>query len=258
MNMKDDFKRRMAHEAMIFCGILILLFFVLRLWPLVFLSAIVLFICIIRLLFLKPKPVVLEALPQQTEPERPETEQDILRRAFGVIQRRITEQLTGFYPDARWVWAKPNPMADIAEGNPVFILLNRAGGFKKAEVVICRLQFKTLRFETAADALPMPKTEPEAEAENEPEETNYGLLAFEWVEANSLMLNRLCNDAIANRDTDFLIPSEDLPAQESWQDICDELVHNGFAETTITPDGIRVSHTKNADTQMREKGNDQP
>jgi hypothetical protein len=256
--MKDDYKRRIAHEAMIFCGLLILVFFIIRLWPLVFLAVIVLFICVIRMLFLKPKPVVLEPAPPQTEPEKPETEQDILRRAFGLIQRRITEQLTDFHPDARWVWAKPNPMANIAEGNPVFVLLNRAGGFKKAEVIICRLQFKTLRFETAEDALPLPETAPEAEDEAEPPETNYGLLAFEWVEENSLTLNRLCNDAIANGAPDFLIPSADLSVRESWQAICDELVHNGFAEAAITPDGIRISHTKNADTQPREKGNDQP
>jgi hypothetical protein len=256
MKMKDDFKRRMAHEAIIFCGILILLFIVLRLWPLVFLAIIVLFICVIRMLFLRAKPVVLEPLPTQTEPEKSDTEPDILRRAFGLIQRRITEQLTGFYPDARWVWAKPNPIADIAEGNPVFILLNRAGGFKKAEVVICRLQFKTIRFETI-DAVPLSETESEAEGETEPVQTNYGLLAFEWVEENSLALNRLCNDAIASGTADFLIPSEDLSVRESWQDICDELVRGGFATATVTSDGIRISHAKNSDTQAREKGNDQ-
>ena len=225
---------------------MVLLFFITRLWPIVFLAVFLLFICVIRLLFLKPKPVTEEPAPPPAEPEKPDTEPDIVRRAFGLIQKRITECLVASYPDARWVWSRPNAMSLISEGKPVFILLNRAGGYRKAEVIISQLQFKTLRFETVAKDLPEAPTTPEAPTppEEEPGEVNYGLLAFEWVEANSLKLNRLCNDSIARKENNLLIPADNLPVAESWQDLCDELIHNGFVEAEITGDGLRILHCK--------------
>jgi len=243
--MNKDFKRRMAYEAITLLGLIILLFFITRLWPFVFLAIIVLFICVIRLLFLKPKPVVLEPAAPPAEPIKPDTEQDILRRAFGLIQRRITEYLTSLYPDARWVWSKPNPMAAIAVGDPVFILLGRAGGFRKAEVMINNLQFKALRFETVCAESPAEPEALENPADTEPQNTNYGLMAFEWVETHSMELNRLSNEAIAHNESAFMIPSDDLPARESWKDICDELVHGGFLSAEITDDGIQIIHRVN-------------
>ncbi|MCL2343241.1 MAG: hypothetical protein FWC62_05015 [Firmicutes bacterium] len=239
--MNKDFKRRITHEVIIFLGLMILLFFITRLWPLVFLAVILLFICVIRLLFLKPKPVIVEPAAPQPQPEKPDTEQDILRRAFGLIQRRITEYLTALYPDARWVWHTPNPMTAIAEGNTVCILLNRAGGYRKAEVLISNLQFKALRFETASAGQPDAE-EPVTETDEDPSHVNYGLMAFEWVESNTLKLNQQCNDAIAGGESTFLIPSDELPARESWSDICDELVHSGFYSAEITEDGIQIIH----------------
>ena len=243
--MNKEFKRRITHEAIIFLGLMILLFFITRLWPLVFLAVIFLFICVIRMLFLKPPKLVAAEQPASSaEPEKPDTEQDILRRAFGLIQRRITEYLVSLHPDARWVWSKTNPMAAIADGEQVFILLNRAGGFRKAEVLISNLQFKALRFETAC-AEKAAGPEPIGEtAETESTEVNYGLMAYEWVETQSMHLNERCNAAIANGERTFLIPSDDLPAKESWRDICDELVHSGFYGAEITDDGIQIIHSE--------------
>ena len=152
--MNKDFKRRVACEAIIFLALMALMFFITRLWLFIFLTVILLFIFVIRLLFLKATPAVTKPALSPTEPEKPDTEQDILRRAYGLLQRRVTEYLTALYPDARWVWSKPNAMALIAQGEPVYILLNRAGGYLRAEVLISSLQFKALNFETAASDHP--------------------------------------------------------------------------------------------------------
>jgi len=238
--MNKDATRRVESDLIIFFALLILLFLILRLWPAVILAIIGVIVCALIRLFRKPKP----AIPELAPPPgivRPDTEHDLICRAFALIQRRISETLSVQFPDARWVWAAPNSMGRIAEGTPVFILLNRAGGYRRAEVQICHLQFKALRFETAP-ANPPPANPPD-EPEPEPETFDYGLLAFEWVEANSLKLNQLCNDAIATGDAGFTIPAVELPVRESWQDICDELVHNGFTSAEINDGGITITHT---------------
>ena len=81
IHMNKDFKRRVACEAIIFLALMALMFFITRLWLFIFLTVILLFIFVIRLLFLKPKPAVIEPVPPPASPEKPDTEQDILRRA---------------------------------------------------------------------------------------------------------------------------------------------------------------------------------
>jgi hypothetical protein len=237
--MNEDFKRRIIHETMIFCGLLILIFFLTRLWPMIFLSVIILFICVIRLLFLRPPNAEPIETAPPTQAPRPDNEQDVLRRAFGLIQRRITEYLAGMYPDARWVWSRSNALSDIANGVSVFVLLNRAGGFRKAEVLLNLLQFKGLRFESIPQENP---SEPETDsADDENEDVNYSLLAFEWFEAHSLELNQRCNETIAKGQTSFEIPAGELPVEKSWTDICAELIRNGFEGAEITGGGIKVN-----------------
>jgi len=241
--MDKDFKRRITHEVIILLGVLMLLFFVTRLWPLILLALIGLLFCVIRLLFLKPKAAeVVPDLPP-TEPKS-DIELDITRRAFGLLQRRITEELNALYPNARWVWSVPNAMAMISDGSQVYILLNRAGGYRRAEVIVSNLQFKALRFETVGtDESHTDEPDTETEENSESGETDYSLLAFEWVEENSLKLNQLCNDAIANGINTFLIPSDDLPVSESLSALCEELVRSGFIAAEITEDGIEITYS---------------
>jgi len=164
----------------------------------------------------------------------PETEADLLRRAVGLIQRRITEHLAGAYPEARWIWELPNAQARIAEGDPVHIRLNHAGGYRRAEVLITRLQFKGLKFDSIPEFAPPPPEEPP----EEPGETDYSYLAYEWVEAHSMELDNRANDAIGRGETELIIYTDELPAPASWQAICEELMRNGFSEAVITETGI--------------------
>ena len=136
--MKKDWKRHIAYEVLVILVMLTVLMFICRLWPIIFLLIIGIFITALRLLFLSPKrvevvePLPLPALPEPKEP----TEKDVRDIAYSVILRRITELVTASYPEARWVWEAPNTRQLIELGEDVFILLNRAGGFRRAHVVI--------------------------------------------------------------------------------------------------------------------------
>lgn len=75
----------------------------------------------------------------------------------------------------------------------------------------------------------------------QPEGVDYGLLAFEWTEAN---LQRLCtqkSEAISNGWTEFHVSAEELPHGDSWPSICAELIRNGFADAQPVADGIQIS-----------------
>jgi hypothetical protein len=140
-------------------------------------------------------------------------------------------------------------MGRFAESLPLTILLNRAGGFRRAVVKTHNLQFCGLVYETAGTGRPdepPPETDMDGdtgcEDVTDPEEpVDYALIAFQWVEGNLLGLNNRCNDAIAENRTTLLIPARDLPHPDSWAEICDELTRNGFAEADATADGITVS-----------------
>lgn len=140
-----EFKRHIAYEVLTILGTLALLLFVCRLWPILLLVILGIFIAAMRLLFLSARKV--ENIPPLLPAARPEpTDQDIRDMAFGSMQRRITELVTADFPNARWVWKTPNAMRNIATGNEVRILLNHAGGYREAIVVIRGLQVCSLTY----------------------------------------------------------------------------------------------------------------
>lgn len=152
-----EFKRHIAYEVLTILGTLALLLFVCRLWPILLLVILGIFIAAMRLLFLSARKV--ENIPPLLPAARPEpTDQDIRDMAFGSMQRRITELVTADFPNARWVWKTPNAMRNIATGNEVRILLNHAGGYREAIVVIRGLQVCSLTY-PHAEEVKMPETE---------------------------------------------------------------------------------------------------
>ena len=167
-------------------------------------------------------------------PVPPDNEEDLLRRAFGLIQRRITEHLAVAYPEARWIWETPNAQACIAAGRYPHIILNRAGGYRKAQVQIVQLQFKGLRFEPVPEFVPLPPEEPP----EEPGDTDYSYLAYEWVAAHAMELDARANEAAGCGETELVIPADELPDPAGWQAVCEELMRNGFNEAVVTETGI--------------------
>ena len=227
MNQKE-FKRRIAYEVLILLGMLALLSFICRLWPILLLIILGIFIAAIRLLFLSSKKVeVIEPMPQAPEPVKEPTEHDVRELAYAVILKRITELITDEYPEARWVWENPNAKKCIQNGEEVYVLLNRAGGYRRAKVVIANLQVLGIKYCSAEEDRPV----------------NYELLAYEWTEAHIVELNARCNEAIAEEKESVLLTAEELPVKESWPDICNELIRAGLENAVCQDAGIQINLT---------------
>ena len=124
MNNKEK-QTRFVHEALIIMGVLVLLCFICRLWPILLLAILSVLIAAIRMVFLSAKKVeVVEPMPMvQPEPVPIPTETDVKTLAYSVILRRITELIASEYPEARWVWEAPNAKALFAR---VGVLANGA------------------------------------------------------------------------------------------------------------------------------------
>ena len=221
-----EFKRHIAYEVLTILGTLALLLFVCRLWPILLLVILGIFIAAMRLLFLSARKV--ENIPPLLPAARPEPTAD--------------------FPNARWVWKTPNAMHNIATGNEVRILLNHAGGYREAIVVIRGLQVCSLTY-PHAEEVKMPETEnDETGAEENEDDTpqkvdppeNYEYLAFEWVDAHVMELNERCNESIAQGLSMLEITAAELPARESWPDICRELERNGMENCCCTDTGITI------------------
>ena len=245
--MNKDFVRRMTHEALIILGILAFFTFMFRLWPLLILVIFCILLGAVRLLFLKAKETTVqqEAEVKREEPQRTPTEKDVRDLAYSVILTRISELVSSEYPTAKWVWKKPNARKLIENSEEVLILLNGAGGYRRAKVKIQNLQVIGLEYVTAElSSPPVRETESDAEDEStensEPIPVNYGLIAYEWVEAHIMDLNAKFNDEIAQGKTEYVIPEEELPMRESWSAIIEELGRQDIENAVEDPHGIKI------------------
>lgn len=243
-----EWKRHMAYEALVILGLLALLTFICRLWPILLLIILGIFIATLRLLFLASKKVdVIQPRLALPEPVQTPTEGEVRDMAYSVILRRVTELVMEAYPDARWVWEAPNARKLLEQGKEVSIILNRAGGYRRAIVRIANLQVQGIEFLTAQTQnrqdSPMPEAA-EDEAFEEESAENYELIAFEWVEAHIMELNERCNDAIGRGETALLLEADELPVEESWPDICEELKRADLSDVSCEPDGIVIYLTQ--------------
>ena len=245
MNKKDQ-KRHMAYEALVLLGMLALLTFICRLWPILLLIILGIFAAVIRLLFLSSRKIeVIVPLPLLPEPVKEATEKDVQVLAYSVILRRVTELVLSEYPEARWVWEAPNAEKVIQESQEVFILLNRAGGYRRAKVVIRNLQVVGIEYNPQVEENAVLEPEDNApEPEEEPEVQNYELLAFEWADAHIFELNARCNEAIGENLSELILLAEELPVRESWADICRELIRAGLTDVQCVSEGIKINLTQ--------------
>ena len=245
MNKKDQ-KRHMAYEALVLLGMLALLTFICRLWPILLLIILGIFAAVIRLLFLSSRKIeVIVPLPLLPEPVKEATEKDVQVLAYSVILRRVTELVLSEYPEARWIWEAPNAERLIRENQEVFILLNRAGGYRRARVVIQNLQGVGIEYNPPAEEDAVLEPEDNApEPEEEPEVQNYELLAFEWADAHIFELNARCNEAIGENLSELILLAEELPVRESWADICQELIRAGLTDVQCVSEGIKINLTQ--------------
>ena len=247
--MNKDFTRRMTHEALIILGVLAFFTFMFRLWPLLVLVIFCIIGGAVRLLFLKAKNAMVREA-EEVKPEVPKpapTEKDVRNLAYSVILTRVAEMVSSEYPTAKWVWEKPNARKLIEDGEAVFILLSGAGGYRRAKVKIQNLQVTGLEYVTATlPEKPKDETDTDTDADDEEEisepiPVNYGLIAFEWVEAHVMDLNDRINDAIAQGKDEYLIPEEELPVRDSWSAIIEELGRQDIENLVEDPHGIKIN-----------------
>ncbi len=238
MNNKD-WKRRLAYDALVILGLLALLTFICRLWPILLLIILGIFVAAIRLLFLSSRRVeVIEPLPLLPAPQPEPTEKDLRTLAYSLILKRITEIVLSEYPNARWVWEAPNAPKLIELGEDVCILLNFAGGYRKAKVIIQNLQVVGLQY--IQNTPPVEEEDEDDDTPIEPPKENYELIAFEWVESHIFEINERCNEAIGQGLAEIVLTAEELSARESWPDICRELKRAELTDVECVPEGIKI------------------
>lgn len=247
MERRNETKRQLAHEVLLLLGSLVLLTFICRLWPILLLMILGIFIATLRLLYesLKPEKTVTPLPLLLPESAKEPSEKDVLALAYSVILRRITELVQISYPEAKWVWESTSAQKQIENGEDVFILLNRASGYRRAKVILQNLQVMGIDYQSQEqpDEAATPETHPDTDSEETAEE-NYELLAFEWVESHIFGLNARCNEAIGDGLDELVLPAGELPGWESWPDICQELIRAGLADAQCIPEGIKINLTQ--------------
>ena len=259
---KKEWQRRMAYEALVILGMLALLLFVCRLWPILLLVILGIFAAALRLVFLsspKVRPIHPEQqtgaspAPQCAAESQPSARNAEDAQSFGDLQTQITRWVRQEYPNARWVWKYPDAKARFQRGEELVILLNRAGGYREA---VIHLQGKRLfeiqylcapvenpRLEQLEEpASPQEEQPTLEEAASQPETSqpeDYSLAAFEWVESHLEELNTLCNECIAQKQDFLLLTGGDLPEPAAWPALCQELLRNGLS-CHMEEEGVRI------------------
>lgn len=243
--MKSDRENHIIYDLLVALGMLALLMFICRLWPILLLIILGIFVATLRLLFRSSKKIEMtERLPVSKELETVQnlTNDEVKKTAFSEIKRRITELVCSKYPEARWVWEAANAEQLIERGEDVFILLNRAGGYRRARVLVRNLQVLSIDYGSSEKA---DNDKPEGEDDvSENSKLNYDLVAFEWTEAHIIDVNNRCNEAIGEGFTEIVLTSDELPTKESWPSICNELKKAGIDDVRCIPQGIQINLTQ--------------
>ena len=243
---KKERARRLTYEALVILGVLALLLYLCRLWPLLLLTLLGIFLAAARLLVLSAATVrPVETQPPPSGRERREDRPE--NREFGNLQVQITRQVEADYPGARWVWKDPNPTEKFLQGDTLGILLNRAGGYREAAL---RLEGHTLSsvqyLGAPAEKLRLPQQEEAGEVlelspkPEPPQPADTSALAFQWVESHWEELDALCNECIAQGQDFLLISGGELPEPAAWPALCKELCSWGLS-CTLREDGVQIN-----------------
>lgn len=245
-----EWKKHIAFEALVILTMILVLTFICRIWPILFLALLGIIVAAMRLLFLSSNKVeVVQPILALPAPKPEPTEHDVREMAYSVIMSRISLMVTASYPDARWIWAEPDARRRIENGEDVFILLNRAGGYRKAKVRIENLQVQEIIYSFDMQEQDDVPVEPEAEEPNnqDPVEQpveNYELIAYEWVDSHIIELNEKCNEAIGQGKNVVILTAEELPDAKSWEAICEELIRAELTDVVCGPEGIIINLTQ--------------
>lgn len=256
---KKEWQRHMAYEALVILGMLALLLFVCRLWPILLLVILGIFAAALRLVFFS-SPKVQPIRPEQqtaasSAPQRAVKSQRTAQNvedtlSFGELQTQVTRWVRQEYPEARWVWKYPDSKARFQRGEELAILLNRAGGYREASILLRGQRLFEIRYLCAPaeklqleePAFPQEEQPSMKEAASQPEPSqpeDYSLAAFEWVESHLAELNGLYNECVAQKQDFLLLTGGDLPEPAAWPALCHELLRNGLS-CHMEEEGVRI------------------
>lgn len=240
---KKDWQRHLAYEALVILGVLALLLFVCRLWPILLLAMLGIIIATLRLLFLSsPRVRPLEPMPPGVhKPPARTPEETQASQTFGNLQVQITRQVREEYPNARWVWKTPQTRERLQQGEEAAILLNRAGGYREAAVRPLEGGQVEVRYFLPPEVPAMQEavSQEEEPAAQTPVPEDHSLSAFEWVEAHMEELGALYNECIAQKQDFLILTGGDLPEPAAWPALCQELTRNGLI-SSMAEDGIQI------------------
>ncbi len=233
--MQNNRKKDVLQNIGIVVGIVALLLFMFRLWPLLLIALFVWFVVVVYRSFTAHKRANTNVTPMQTEAVSTPQVQD--KDWYSTLIADITEYIQAEYPDVRWIWQYPNSKQRIEKGEEVIILLNKAGGYRKARVQVRNYWLESIEYLIA----PQPQQAQESVEEVQEIPVNYSLLACEWVEGYVGDLNDQCSEAIAQGKNEVILTEKELPVEkESWGDVCAELQRIGFNGEQV-PNGIKIT-----------------
>ena len=192
---------------------------------------------------------ILKVLPDEfaEQPKEKEskliTDKELFELEYGVLTSKVSQLVEQEYPGAQWIWERPNVRKLLQNGEDVFIRLNKAGGYRRVKVLITNLFVQGLEvmpYTNEQQVKPIEEKEPSVVAD-EPLKVNYELMAFDWVENHIAELNERCNNAIGDGKDSILLTAEELPVQESWASMCEELKRMDLSAVEMVPEGIKIT-----------------
>ncbi len=243
-------KNDLVSEIIIFLGLIIVVALIFRFWIVVF-PALIAFIVLKLIKHFRKKEEPVKPVEEAKETVQPEL--SFQEMWYTDVLNSITQMVQDEYPNAKWVWEHPNARKSIENGNPVRIILNNAGGYRKAKVIIQGFIVKELDFtiekkqeknETSEEVEELMNVSTGAVVNKNTEKKNFELLAYDWVQANIMMLNERCNEAIGQGLKEILLTAEELPVKDSWGNICIELAREEIKNVECVPEGIKINLTK--------------
>ena len=202
-----------------------LIAFALRAWPIRLLLLAVLIIAGLYWCWLwifdKQTPIH-NSLPALPKPQSP----------YHQLCQAVNKEVLRIFPDAKWIWLTPCPMAAMWDNDFLAVRLYGASGYHRAVVHLVDGAFH--RLQVTANKRTPPAT---SAVQDTPTSTDYSLMAYQWVESQIVFLNESCNNAIAEKRDSLYLAPECLPDAQSWPDISKVLDGQGFANE-VTENGI--------------------
>lgn len=209
------------------------LFFILRFWHFLIASVFMTIVFAIPIFFSKS---------DEKREKKSENMQNTISEnkdsLYNDVAKQITEKVRADFPEARWVFTHPKAISVLRSGSAVNIVLNGAGGYRKAEV---RLKDGVIETEYITEEQKQRCKEPtEPETERKEIAEDYGLMAFEWVESHIGELNGKLNEKISEGEKEHIIVSAELPDERCWESVCEELKRQGLKNAETVPNGIKI------------------